>query len=101
MNLDKINSVAVLEDGKPVIRLSDLPLKTAIPIVSARLTSSKFGSSVLLELSDNRVFLPKRCTPLLEAHLDQFIPGAYNLIYLGEKIYKQHQTPIFNIVENE
>lgn len=99
MNLEAINNVTALEATKQTVSWSELPVGVALPIVGARLISGNFGDTILLELTENSVFLPKRCTAVLQDHLDQFIPDAYSLIYLGQKIYKQHSTPIFKIIK--
>lgn len=101
MNLAKINSVTSLDAIKPTVSFHELPVETALPIVGARLITSTFGDSILLELSKNSMFLPTRYISVFRDHLQEFVQDAYSLIYLGRKTYKQHSTPIFKIVKNE
>lgn len=59
-------SVNVRMQDKPFISLSKLIKKHNYPIFKSRRITNKFGESILLELEDCSVFLPKRCNSQLD-----------------------------------
>ncbi len=88
MDLKKLNvacSVVTADNRKPVAKLQDLPQNTPEQILSAKLVQTKFGKSVLLELTEKVVFLPKRATEAFKPVIVQFDTGAYSVIYRDQK----------------
>lgn len=95
MDLSKINEVTSLSKQKEVIKFVDLQEGTLNKIVGARIVSGPFGDTVLLELEDKQLFLPKRCTEPLKNELECLKSGEYSLLYQGQKNYKGKSTPVF------
>lgn len=101
MDLYKFNKVSLLET-KPNIKITDLVIDKPVPILECKLVKSRFGETVLAELEENSVFLPKRVVPLLKDNLHEFIPGKYCLVYQGLKnVNKPTLGTIFKIIDNE
>lgn len=66
--------------------LRDLEINKGYKILkSKRVTNSIFGVSILLELEECSVFLPKRFSGLSNDFLLELDKGAALLIYRGEK----------------
>lgn len=93
MDLSDVNPKGQLAQlsGNPVIRLQDLPLETPFKIVSGKFVKTKYGSCVLLELENAKIFLPKRMNDVLEGKVDQFATRKYSLVYEGSQECGQHK----------
>nr|WP_253308880.1 hypothetical protein [Rickettsia endosymbiont of Ceutorhynchus assimilis] len=101
MDLKSINETCLFKDQKTLVKLQDMEPGRKYPIFSAKKTQSKFGPSILIELDDKAVFLPKRTTKSLEDHIEQFIDGKYSIIYRGQKdVGRPNQISLFEIVES-
>lgn len=87
-NLQELNKIALLET-KPLVKVSDLPLNSPQPILSARIVATKFGDCILAEFEDNKAFLPKRVTSLMKNNLAEFTEGKYSIIFGGLKDIKK------------
>lgn len=101
MNLTEINKTGVAAT-KPLIKLKELELETAYPILKAKITTTKFGDSVWLDLEEVSCFLPKRATFAFKNQIDKFVPGKYGLVFKGLKENedsKYAETTLFEIVE--
>lgn len=101
MNLSEINSCCLLEGtDKPAVKLYELEVGLKNPIVSAKKTNSKYGTSILVELPTSVVFLPKRATKSLEDHLEELGSGKYFLVFRGQKdVGQPNLVSLFEIVE--
>lgn len=82
MDLLAVNAVSDIVK-KPVKKLYNLQQNKPYPIVKARITTSDFGESVLLELEDCVVFLPRRVTETYKKYIDCFMTKQYKLVYTG------------------
>lgn len=101
MNLQELNQISLLET-KPLIKVSDLPRNIPLPILSAKLVTTKFGETILIEFDDNKTFLPKRVAPLMKDNLAQFTDYKYSLIFVGLKDVKKPSMGItFQFVESK
>ncbi|VEN63914.1 unnamed protein product, partial [Callosobruchus maculatus] len=60
--LSKVNEIGVGFNKKPRIKLNDLQINVAYPILKAKLVNGPYGEVVLVEFENNIVFLPKRAT---------------------------------------
>jgi len=101
MDLTKLNKACV-PARKPVVKLQDLSLNHPHQILEAKIVRTKFGESVLLELAEKVVFLPKRATEGFRPVVNQFNTGAYSVVYRGQQAVPGVQNPLnnFEIVDN-
>lgn len=101
MDLTKFNKVSLLET-KEVVKLCDLPINVPQTIYSVQLMTTKYGETALIELTDNKVFLPKRVVPLIRENLQDFDGGKYSIVYKGLKdVKKPSMGTIFELVKSE
>lgn len=99
MDLNNINASAKCE-MKEKIKLNQLKLNEIYPIHNMKIIATVYGDTVLVELENNSIFLPKRMTSSIEQNIEKFVPGKYGLIYTGENlVYKQKNYSSFRIVE--
>ena len=103
MDLQKINATFQANADKPLIKLQELPVGEQQIILGAQIVKTKFGKSVLLELDENRVFLPKRVTDTFKPILSNFtVEGKYAVVFKEEKdIGKVNPMVIFEIAESQ
>lgn len=101
MDLKALNEISLLEkENKPIKKLRDLELNIKYKIVGAKVTNSKFGEVILLELEEFVVFLPKRVTESYSPYVQYFKEKKYSLIFRGTKDCKKVQeASLFEIVE--
>lgn len=101
MDLSIINSACVAEQ-KPVVSLKDLPINQPHPILSAKETDTRFGKSILLDLGEKVVFLPKRVTDIIRPNLVEFVCGKYSVVFLGtEDVGKRNPITLFKIEQSQ
>ncbi|KAG5866542.1 hypothetical protein JTB14_028464 [Gonioctena quinquepunctata] len=87
---------------KPVIKLKNLIVGKQYKINTAKLVSTKFGETVLLELEKNVVFLPQRVTDEYKPHIANFSPDKYAVIFRETKdVGKPYPAASFEIVESK
>lgn len=101
MDLKALNEISLLEkENKPIKKLRDLEQDIKYLIVDAKVTNSKFGEVILLELEDYVTFLPKRVTESYSLYVKYFKEKKYSLIFRGTKDCKKAQeASLFEIVE--
>lgn len=100
VDLNKLNEVSHIR-RKETIKLKDLPENAPHPILSVKIVTTKFGRSVLVELEQYTVFLPKRIVASVEENIENFIPKKYSLIFKGlVDCNKVNPASNFEIVEN-
>ncbi|VEN52196.1 unnamed protein product [Callosobruchus maculatus] len=83
MELSKVNEIGVGINKKPRIKLNDLQINVAYPILKAKLVDEPYGEVILVTLESNIVFLPRRATDQTKKLLDRFNSGQYTLMYTG------------------
>lgn len=103
MDLEILNAASLIQkENKPSIKLADLIKDWPYRIVDGKLTNSKFGKVVLLELKTDVVFLPKRATetdkPFIKYSKDQ----RYSLVFrgVGATTVNKYQAMLFEIVDS-
>lgn len=82
MNLQMINKSG-LAATKPLINIKNLEVDKPYIIVNAKLSKTKYGDSVLLELEEAACFLPRRVTAAFKEQLDKFKENKYGLVFKG------------------
>ena len=83
------------------MKLVDLLLGQPQPIKTAKVVTTKFGKSVLIELEDSVVFLPSRVTETYSPHIGYFGSGKYSLVFRGKvETGKANPAASFEILEN-
>lgn len=85
--MDVLNRIARCGQ-KPILKAGELELNTRFRIHNIRRTKSLFGNSVLVELDNYAVFLPRRISDYLtEEKIDELLrdPRPLYLIYLGKE----------------
>lgn len=102
MDLKALNEKSLLATPrKPVQKLDSLPKDQPQKIISARLTHSKFGETILIELEASITFLPKRATEDYKHHLPQLNTQKYSIVFRGTVDFgKLHPAVTFEIVEH-
>lgn len=101
MNLTEINRMGVAAN-KPVVPLKSLILDTRYPIVRAKISNTKYGECVWLELEEVSCFLPKRVTNAFRSQIDKFSSQKYGLVFRGllpSNNVNFSESPKFEIVE--
>lgn len=101
MDLKALNAVSLLEkENKPIRKLKELEENKKYRILDAKVTNSKFGEVILLELELYVTFLPKRVTETYSQYIQFFKEKKYSLIFRGTKDCKKAQeATLFEIVE--
>lgn len=101
MDLKSLNKVSLLEkENKPIIKIPELHKDLPYKIIEGKITNSKFGKVVLLELEEHIVFLPKRVTDSYSPFVGHFKEGKYSLVFRGMKdCNKAREAILFEIVE--
>ena len=101
-DLKSVNEKALLEGPrKPVQKLDSLPADIPQKILKARLVPTKFGESILVELEESVVFLPRRVTDDFKTQLGYLNTQKYSIVFRGtEDFGKAHPAVRFEIVEN-
>ncbi|XP_050509867.1 uncharacterized protein LOC126886832 [Diabrotica virgifera virgifera] len=82
MDLLAINA-SCSSPNKPSCRLQDLPQEETFKIVNCKLVQTRYGQTVLVELEEKVIFLPKRATTQLRNHLVELSSGNYGICYKG------------------
>lgn len=83
MDIQLLNRYSLLENVKPIVKLTELPINTPVAILSAKIVKTRFGETVLLEFANAKTFLPKRMVPLMRDHIDNFADSKYSFIFEG------------------
>lgn len=67
------------QNMKEFLKIKDLVLNKAYLISKAYRTTTKYGESVVLQLKDGHLFLPKRYNALEDDILEKISEGAFSL----------------------
>lgn len=84
MDLEKLNAECAYED-KPTVKLRDLPCGEKFRILRASVIRTKYGQSILLDLENERIFLPKRSTEAVKQNIKYINEGGVHIRFTGVK----------------
>lgn len=99
MDVANINKIALLET-KTLVKLHQLTKDEPVSIKAAKIVSTKFGNSPLIEIEDNVLFLPKRVLKFVEENIEDFNNSKYTIIFRGLKnCNKVNDGSIFEFIK--
>lgn len=99
MDLKTLNKNSFIQK-KPVAKLNTLAIDEKIKTKSAKIVRTKYGNTVVLELEESVVFLPKRVTETYSVFVEYFSNEQYYHIFKGEIDLGKPRTPLsFEIVQ--
>ncbi|XP_050517456.1 uncharacterized protein LOC126892066 [Diabrotica virgifera virgifera] len=102
MDLNKLNKVSVVKkEDKPITKLQQLEVDKPYKIINSKIVNTAFGQSVLLELEESVVFLPKRVTEDYAPYIDQLRTEKYAVVFRGlvSTSSKLNPAASFEIIE--
>ncbi|KAJ8909476.1 hypothetical protein NQ315_002673 [Exocentrus adspersus] len=82
MDLKSINTAAQI-NRLETVKLSDLKPDEPMLIKGIKIIQTTYGKSVLVDLGEKQVFLPRRIVESVEANITRFAPDKYTLTYKG------------------
>jgi len=80
MDLSQLNSAC---SQKKIIKLQHLPENKVFPILNVKEVNTKYGSSILVELKDSVLFLPRRATTPVKENLSMFDEEKLGIKFIG------------------
>lgn len=102
MSIEKLNEIGELSSFKPVKKIIELEKGTPYKILNISILRTKFGKSVLCELEENNVWLPKRYLSFFEkVNLNEYSEGKHYIIYKDLKNFGPNITPIIKFEKKE
>lgn len=92
--MERLNAFAKC-DFKPKITVNDLIINEWYEVVGMKKIKTAFGDTILVELTESVLFLPKRMLAVLtKSAIDDLLSGSGCLIrYIGQKKVGNNTTP--------
>lgn len=92
--MEDLNQISLV-CNKVQKKLVSFELNMKHPILSAKIVRSKYGKTVLLELGDCIVFLPRRYVNIVsEKHIEDFQSKQYAVVVKEIQQMNDKQTPV-------
>lgn len=101
MELLDLNKIALFEE-KEIVSFSALKLNHPYPIKHMERVTTDHGKTLLVELEDFRIFIPKRISnSISDDVLERLLDSQLSLIYRGTKdVNKPNPAALFEFVKS-